>query len=147
MSPTRYDSSGRVQPIEYRNLAVPAECLLCKRIGSSPDEIFADLRVELAFYGDCYMCQNCCHELASFVMAVSFERHQQVKDENSVLDTRVVGLIKKVNYLKGLLDARIDSSGRSEPDSDGTVGVPLLEVEPLTTFLDSVLDSDKPVSS
>jgi len=145
--PTRYDSAGRIQPIEYRNLAIPAECLLCKRIGTSPDEIFANLQVELGFYGDCYLCQNCCHEVASFVMAVPYEQHQQNKHQLSVLDAKIFELKKKNAYLRSLLDARIDSSGDSESDSDGAVSVPLFETEPDTTFIDRILDADESVSS
>lgn len=144
---TRYNSSGRIQPIEYRNLARPGECLLCKRIGRSPDEIFANIGVELDFYGDCYLCQDCCHEFASFVMAVPEDTHRKLVDEYVALQAINVGLVKKIEYLRGLLDARINSAGSSKSDSDEPSGVPVFETEPDTGFIDSILEPNKSVSS
>lgn len=145
--PTRYDSSGKIQPTEFRNLLAPAECLMCKRIGRQSDEIFANLGVELEFYGMCYLCQDCCHEVANFVMCVPPEQHDHLKDEYLVLQANNHGLTKKVEYLKGLLDARIDSAGSSESDSDGDASVSLFEVDDAADEIDRILKSEQSKSA
>lgn len=145
--PTRYDSAGRVQPTEYRNLIAPAECLLCKRIGHEPDEVFANIGVELDLYGQCYLCTDCCFEIAAFVLCVPPDEHQRLKDEYVALGAINHGLIKKNEYLKGLLDARINTAGSGEPDSDGSVSVPLLEVDSAADEIDRILNADQSKSA
>lgn len=137
---TRYDSSGRVQPTEGRYLIQPGECLLCKRIPKNSDEIFANLGVELDYYGQCYLCTDCCGELANFVLYVSPTTHQSLSDEYLAIRVQNLGLKKQVDYLKGLLDARIDFAGSSEPDSDGSSSIPLFEVNGAADEVNRILD-------
>lgn len=142
---TRYDSAGRVQPIEFGNLISPGTCCLCARIGRDRHEIFADLGVELDHYGMLYLCQDCCLELASFVMAVPAEQVELYKLSVEELKKDLTILHQQNEYLRGLLDARIESAGvvDSEPDSDEPDGVPVLTTESATADLDKLLNKYK----
>lgn len=125
----RQDSSGRVQPIEYRNLASPAQCLLCNRIGHSPDEIFATLGVELEFYGIAYLCTDCCNEIANFVGAVDSERYDEMVSAADQMFDNWMNALKQVDTLRGILNGRIDLAVLGEPLGDGDDGLPVSEDE------------------
>lgn len=144
---TRYDSAGRVQPVQYGNMAHPGICLLCNRIGKKPDEIFASLGVELEYYGVAYLCLECCAELADFIRYKSPDaffalklKHEALKLENEVLKDQLA-------EAKGLLNARIDSAGRRSAVGDGASSVHVSETESEPGFVDRVLNSDKSVAS
>lgn len=139
--------SGRVQPTEFGRLLEPASCVLCNRIGRTNDEVFANFGVELEYYGCVYMCQECCGEVASFIGYVSNERFEELEENCEAMAMLITSLNAKVAYLKGLLDARIDLAGSSEPSSDEPSGLPVFEVEPDTAFIDSVLNEHEPVSN
>jgi hypothetical protein len=139
--PVRYDTSGKVQPVEFGYMAHPGTCLGCSRIGRRNSEIFASLAVELDHYGVVYLCQDCCAEIAGFILFVPPEKSQELE---SKLAAAVIMLDKKDNqiaYLKGLLNARIDLAGSSEPISDGSPSSSVSEIEPDTDFIDSILNS------
>lgn len=136
----RQGSSGRVQPTEYRNLIEPATCLLCARIGRDPSEIFASLGVELSYYGQCYLCVECCAEIADFIGYVD---SKVVKDYALAYDRLAAQHNKKAQdyaRLKELLDARIDAFVSGESGSDGTAGVSLSETESDSDFVNQVID-------
>lgn len=145
----RQDYAGKVQPIEFKNLIAPGECLLCKRIGRQPSEIFADLHVELEFYGVAYLCTDCCMELANFVGAVDSDVHKRLKTEYHTLVETLATMTKQIEYLKGLLNARIDSVGGSESFSDGDASLPLFEVDSPADSVDRILNEyeSEPVKS
>lgn len=126
----RMDSSGRVQPVEYRHMASPATCLLCSRIGRNSDELFANLGVELEFYGVAYLCQECCCEIADFVGFVSPEIYADLRGTVHEFSKENMELREKFIYVRGLLDDRINSVGTSVDNRDGVASLPLFEVEP-----------------
>ena len=146
---TRYDSSGRVQPIEYGNLISPATCVLCNRIGRDRHEIFANLGIELEFYGGVYLCQDCCLEIAGFVMAVPHETVELYMITVGKL-RKELGLAYAQNeYLRGLLDVRIESAGVvvSEPDSNGDDDFSFSQIESAAAAVDRLIDEYKSKSA
>lgn len=145
----RMDSAARVQPIRFGDMAQPGTCLLCNRIGHSPDELFATLNVELEFYGIAYLCQECCKEVAGFVLYKDPADHEKLANKYAVLLKDHDILRKQLAEAKGLLDARIDSAGSSEPDGDGTPSVPVSSAQSISTDLDRILNNDEsePVKS
>lgn len=146
---TRYDSSGRVQPIEFGNLISPATCVLCNRIGRERHEIFANLGIELEFYGGVYLCQDCCLELAGFVMAVPHETVELYRITVEELKKDLTLAHAQNEYLRGLLDARIKSAGVivGEFNSDGNDDVSLPEVESAATEVDRLINEYKSKSA
>jgi hypothetical protein len=144
---TRYDSSGRVQPIQFGNMATPGTCLLCNRIGHDNTEIFASLGVELEFYGIAYLCLDCCAELADFILFKSPEAYNKLNDKYAALKKDWDILRKQLAEAKGLIDVRIDTAGDREPSGDGSASIPLFEVESDADFIDSILNSDESVSA
>jgi len=142
---TRYDSSGRVQPIEYGNLINPGTCALCNRIGRDPHEIFADLGVELEYYGMMYLCQDCCLELADFVMAVPQDRYDPMLARLKSTEHTLLEVMKQNEYLRGLLNVRIESAGIivGEPDSDGDDDISLPEAESAAAEVDRLINEYK----
>ena len=145
----RMDSSGRIQPIRYGDMAQPGTCLLCNRIGHNPDELFATLNVELEFYGIAYLCTDCCGEVANFVLFKSPKDYESVQKKYAVLLTDWNILRAQLAEAKGLLDARINSAGSSEPDGDGTAGVSVSQAESVSVDIDRLLNDDesKPIKS
>lgn len=125
----RFDSAGRVQPVEYKYMAAPATCLLCSRIGRDSEELFANLGVELEYFGVAYLCQDCCSEIANFICYVPYDQHKTVGEDNIKLLKEAESLREKLYYVKGLLDARINSVGSNVPVGDGSSDPTLFEVE------------------
>lgn len=144
---TRYDSSGRIQPIESRNLWHPGHCALCGRIGRSPEEHFANLQVELDFFGSIYLCLDCCAEVAAFIQ---FLPPQDLVDTQVALERAEHAnevLTAQNEYLRGLLDARINLAGSSESDSDGDDGFSLPEIDDAADEIDRILESEQSKSA
>lgn len=136
----RQDSSGRVQPVEYRNLIEPATCALCGRIGRYPEEIFASLGVELEHYGMVYLCLECCAELADFICFKSPEAYDKLLDTSISLAHDYDEAKAQLERAVGLLHARIDFIVVSGPNSDGATSLPFSEVERESDSLDSTID-------
>ena len=143
------NSACRIQPIRYGDMAQPGTCLLCNRIGHNPDELFATLNVELAFYGIAYLCTECCAEIADFIMFKSPKAHQELSAKYEALQKDWNILRAQLAEAKGLLDARINSAGSGEPDGDGTASVPVSQAQSISVDLDRILNNDKsePVKS
>lgn len=137
---TRVNSSARVQPTEGKYLAAPGICALCGRPPKNPEEIFANPAIEQELYGVFYYCTECCAELASFINYVSPKSVEADKTANRLLRERVQFLSEQVDYLRGLLNARISAAGSGQPISDGTFGLPVSEVESNSDFVDRVID-------
>lgn len=144
---TRYSSSGRVQPIQYGNMALPGTCLLCNRIGHTQDEVFATLGVELEFYGLAYLCLDCCAEIADFIMFKPPARMDALEQQVTMLVTSNFKLQASLAEAKGLINARIDAAGRDEPRSDGDVSVSVPEVESGSAEVNQDTDGNEPVAS
>ncbi len=142
----RQGSAGRIQPIEYGNLMQPGQCVLCNRIGHTNDELFATLNVELEFYGLVYLCQDCCFEVADFVGCVRQERHEETINKLRVLGNLVKDLDNQVQYLRGILDARISAAGSGVASDGGTYGVPLPKAEFDSDYVNSILNGNQPKS-
>lgn len=143
----RFNSAGRIQPTEYRNLLQPGQCALCNRIGRTPDEIFANFSVELEYYGMLYLCQDCCNEVVSFMEGATVG---QVADLRAAIREWQKGyddLFNENQYLKELLNVRIKSAGRGEFSSNGIVSLPIFETEQPTAELDRESKSDEPESA
>lgn len=132
--------SGRVQPIDAQYMAEPATCCMCSRPPFNPQEVFLNLGVELEFFGFLYLCPSCAVEIGESVSSVPYERHEELRNEYLVQSTIVVEQYQKINYLRGLLDARIDLAGSSKPDSDGTISVPVPTDEQGQDSVDSIID-------
>lgn len=130
---TRIDSAGRVQPIEYRNLATPGQCLLCARIGRLPEEVFANLGVELDFYGLVYLCLDCCAEVASFICFVDPKAFNEATYEINKLKDANRALLNQLKEAKGLINARIDTAGVAVSNSTGAPSIPVLKAQPKPT--------------
>jgi hypothetical protein len=145
----RQGLSGRVQPIVAQYLGEPATCCMCSRPPRQMDETFLNLGVELEFFGFLYLCGDCSVEIGESVGSLPYEQHQHLKDTVLALENANASLHKKIDYLRGLLDARIDLAGGSEPDGDEPVGFSLLEVEPESDELDSIINGieSEPVES
>lgn len=143
----RQNSSGRVQPTESRYLLQPGTCLLCSRVGKSMDEVFANLGVELEYYGIAYLCLECCAEVADFIGFVSPERFEiqandLIKTIHELDETRA-----QLERASRLLHGRVDSAISGESDGDGTSSVPLSEAKSGSTSLYQTLNAVKSESS
>lgn len=137
---TRVNSSARVQPTEGRYLAFPGVCALCSRPPKNPEEIFANPAIEQELYGVFYFCTDCCAELAAFINFVSPKSVEADKTANRLLRERVQFLSEQVDYLRGLLNARISAAGSGQPISDGTSGLSVPSAESDTDFINQVID-------
>lgn len=146
---TRVDSSARVQPTEGRYLAVPGSCAICGKVPSHMEEIFANPQAELEQYGALYFCQACCLELSAFVMAVPIAVFDKVVAANVELSDRNVFLLNQVDYLREILNARIDSAGAGQPVHDdssaSSVDVPVSKVELAADDVNQLIDSLEPI--
>lgn len=143
----RQDSSGRVQPTQTGYIAHPGTCLLCSRPPVQEGEIFANLGVELEYYGVAYLCLDCCAEIADFIQFVSPDVVDLVRSQN-------IGLIHKLDEVESHLErarklthARIDSFISGESDSDGASGVSILEAKSEPISLYQTLNRSKSESS
>lgn len=146
----RQDSSGRVQPVEGKYLAHPGTCFMCSRPPKQPEEIWANLgNVEYDIDSTGYLCLECCAEIADFIMFINPEKYAQSKRELKAVESENETLAAKVEYLRGLLNARIDLAGTSEPDSDGAPNVSVYSVELTTNEIDRILNDNEsePVKS
>lgn len=143
----REGTSGRVQPVNGQYLAHPSACCMCGRAPKSTEEPFLNLFVELDYFGALYLCTDCGSEIAEAMGYIPHERHQRLRDEYVISSDIVLQQFQKINYLKGLLDARIDSAGSSEPDSNGTSGVPVLEDESGQDSVDEIIDGLESVAA
>lgn len=143
---TRVDSAARVQPTEGRYLAHPGICATCGKSPDNMEEIFANPIIELEQYGYIYFCQACCAEIGSFVMMVPAKSYGHMLEKVAGLQDHIDRLDRENAYLKGLLNARIDSAGRGESVSDEPSSVSLLEVEPVADDFDSFVNSLEPDS-
>jgi hypothetical protein len=143
----RFNSAGRIQPIEGMYLVHPGHCFLCGKVPDTPMEYFANMGVELEYYGAAYLCQACCGEVADFIGFTQPEIHETVLDMNRLLAEKNRELQKSLNFAKELLNARIDTAGSSQSDFDGAVTDALFETEPNTDFIDQILNRSESESS
>jgi hypothetical protein len=145
----RYDSSGRVQPTEFGRMLDPGLCLLCSRPGNSSEEVFANLGVELEYYGVAYLCLECCAEIADFVLFKSPDAYNSLLDSLDIYRRRNIQLSEQLAEAKRLVDVRINSAGDNVISSDGSVSVPLFEVDSPADEVDRILNDhkSKPVES
>lgn len=143
----RTDYSGRIQSIRYGNMAEPGTCLLCGRIGRTADELFANLQTELEYYGIAYLCTDCCAEAADFILYKSPEKYEELKRKYEALQRDWNALRSQLAEAKGLLDARINSAGSSEPNGNGTAGVHVSSSESEPDDIDRILNDNEPVSA
>jgi len=141
---TRVDSAAKTQPTEGRYLAHPGTCATCNKSPDNTEEIFANPIIELEYYGYLYFCQACCTELGSFVNMVPARTYEAQITLARDLAEKNIHLGNQIEYLKGLLNARVDSVGRGEPVSDDDVSVSLLETEPEPDDINSIIDSLEP---
>lgn len=143
----RQDSSGRVQPTATGYIAHPGQCLLCARPPIQGGEIFANLGVELEYYGVAYLCLDCCGEIANFINHKSPEQYDKIFDANIELIHKIDETQAQLERAQRLLHGRIDSVIAGEPDSDGTSSVPLSEAKSGSISLYQAFNSGKPKSS
>jgi hypothetical protein len=108
------------------------------------DEIFANPVVELDFFGYLYFCQACCAELGSFVNMIPEAQYLDTKASLKEHHAALTYARNQIEYLKGLLNARIDLVGSGQPISDEPVSVSLLETEPVADNIDTLIDSLEP---
>jgi len=141
---TRYSSSGKIQPIEGKNLIEPGTCLMCSKPCYDPSEVWANPGVEIEHYGMVYICLDCCAEVADFINFRSPKVYKDLEEKYKVLQNDWDILRKQLAEAKGLLNARIDSAGSSEPVGDESAGVVVSETESDSDFIDSVINIDKP---
>jgi hypothetical protein len=136
----RYDSSARVQPTEFGRMLQPGLCLLCSRPGRFPEEIFANLGVELEYYGVAYLCMECCAEIADFILFKSPDAYDDLLDSLKENRLRNIQLSEQLAEAKRLLDVRIDSAGDRFVGRDGAVSIPLLEADGSADEIDRILN-------
>jgi hypothetical protein len=110
-------------------------------------EYFANLGVELEYFGAAYLCQACCAEVADFIGFTQPEIHETILDMNRLLAEKNVELQKSLKFAKELLNARIDTAGDRESGEHESLGLPLFEVESNSDYIDQVLDRSKSESS
>ena len=145
----RYDNAGRIQPTAFGRMLHPGLCMLCSRPGNDPDEVFANLGVELEDYGSVYLCLECCAEVASFIEFKAPDAYDTLLDSIENYRTRNIQLSNQLAEAKRLLDVRIESAGYRELHSDGSVDVPLFEVDSAADEVDRILNDheSKPAKS
>lgn len=122
----------------------PGLCLLCSRPGNAPEEVFANLGVELEYYGVAYLCLECCAEIADFILFKSPDAYESLLDSLETYRRRTIQLSEQLAEAKRLVDVRIDSAGDSVFGSDGSVSVPLFEVDSTADEIDRILNDNKP---
>lgn len=106
-------------------------------------EVFANLGVELEYYGVAYLCFDCCAEVADFIQFVNPAKWQQTFDANINLIHKIDETRADLERAKRLLHARIDSIVSGEFDGDGASGVPVSETESEPTSLYQALNRGK----
>lgn len=137
----REGSSGRVLPVDGQYLAHPSICCVCSRPPRDVAETFLNLgNVELDYYGVLYLCLDCAAEIADAIGSVTYETHARVQEIVREQNTTLAEDANQIAYLKGLLNARISASRSGKHLSDGDASVALLEVEPESVSVDSLLD-------
>lgn len=143
----REGTSGRVQPIAGQYLADPSVCCMCSRPPRNEQEPFLNLTVELEYFGVLYLCTDCGSEIAEAMGYIPHERHlemSQLVESQSALLTEDDN---QISYLKGLLNARIDLARFSQPDSNGTSGIPVFEDESGQDSVDAIIDGLESVTT
>jgi hypothetical protein len=140
----RYDDSGRIQPTHFGHMLHPATCLLCSRIGKAPEEVFANLGVDLEFYGMVYLCLDCCAEVAGFIKFVSTDRFDTLQEQVGLLSDRNSKLLLQLDEARRLVDVRIDNAGDSLFDSDVDASVPVPASDGATDSIDRLLNDNEP---
>jgi hypothetical protein len=127
----------------------PGLCLLCNRPGKFPEEVFANLGVELEYYGVAYLCLECCAEIADFILFKSPDAYDDLLDFLKENRNRNLQLSEQLAEAKRLIDVRIDTAGDRVASLNGTVSLPLFETDSPTDEVDRILnDSEsKPAKS
>jgi hypothetical protein len=143
----RFNSAGRVQPIEGMYLVHPGTCFLCGKVPDNGMEYFANLGVELEYFGAAYLCQACCAEVADFIGFTQPEIHETILDMNRMLAEKNVELQKSLKFAKELLNARIDTAGSDQSHFDGFVSDLVLETESDSDYLDTASNRSESESS
>jgi hypothetical protein len=141
----REGTAGRVQSVNGQYLAHPSACCMCGRAPKHIEEPFLNLLVELDYFGALYMCTDCGSEIAEAMGYIPHDRHETLRNEYNILTAQVLDQFQKINYLKGLLNARIDLARYGQPDSDGTISVPVLEDESGQDSVDEIINGLQPV--
>jgi hypothetical protein len=136
----RVDSSAKVQPTEGKYLIHPGICLICFKTPDSMEEIFANPLIELEDYGGVFICLACCTEIGSFVRMVPRVEFDYMRATVAGLETSLREAHSQNEYLRGLLNARIDSGGYDESVRDVSASIPLFEVESVTDDIDSLIN-------
>ena len=139
MIETLYDTTARVQGMPYRHLRLPGQCVMCNRIGTSSDEVFADLRVDLEVYGDVYLCLDCCTEVAKFIKYVNPTEVEHLREHLAAAQKAVDMMFKQLNYFGSVLNARITAVGDGMSLDDVNASIPVSETEYDADFINSVL--------
>lgn len=143
----RFNSAGRVQAIEGMYLVHPGTCFLCGKVPDNSTEYFANLGVELEYFGAAYLCQACCAEISDFIGFIQPEAYQTLLDMNHLLAEKNQELQKSLEFAKELLNARIDTAGTSQSHFDGLVSDLVLETQSDSDYVDKVLDGGKSESA
>jgi len=143
----RFNSAGRVQAIEGMYLVHPGTCFLCGKVPDNGMEYFANLGVELEYYGAAYLCQACCAEVADFIGYTQPTLHDALLNSNALLAERNQQLQKSLDFAKELLNARVDSAGDSQSNFDGLVSDLVLKTESDADYIDSASDRGESESS
>lgn len=121
---------GILQPIKFSLMLSPAQCIMCRRIGREPNEIFLDFRVDLEEYGCIYLCVDCAEAVARFIGYVSEDEHGLVNDAYNELSKVYVEQLVITKNLEKILNARINTVSDSEHVLNGPDSLPILKVEP-----------------
>ena len=143
----RFNSAGRVQPVEGMYLIHPGTCMLCGKVPDNGQEYFASLGIELEYYGMVYLCQACCNEIADFSGFVPTDTLNAVLRTNEILTNKNIEVQKSLAAAKEMLNARIDAAGRSEYNLHEPAGISVSEVKSDADFIDSILNGEQPESS
>jgi hypothetical protein len=143
----RFNSAGRLQPIEGMYLIHPGTCFLCGKVPETPMEYFANFGIELEYYGAVYLCQVCCAEVADFIGYAQPGIHETVLDLNRLLVEKNTQLQQSLNFAKELLNARVDTAGTNQSHFDGLVSDIVLKTESNSDYVDSTPDGSKSESS
>lgn len=97
----KFDPSGRIIPVTGADM-LPGKCMVCGTTQHSRG--FADLRVDLEFYGTAYLCYTCIAEVASIW---KFTPPEKVAFNLGVIDqlnSEIARLNRQIKSMQGVID-------------------------------------------
>lgn len=135
-----FQTSNKFRPIWGQYLVEPGTCAGCNRPPAYPEEPFISVQMELEFYGCVYFCLDCTKALATAIGWMGPNATEKIQETNGLLLDRILQLNSQNEYLKELLNVRINASGSREHDSHVAASFSFSETESDATPTDQATD-------